>query len=481
MKNKIEVRHTSILINNYKLGDNIQLENMLSVYDKKYHRMKPIAYMYDEKSSTLYIPRGIRLSMLENMFNEQATIIYEANPSDKVIIHTKTPPKDDMQRKAISFIVGEGNDSYTKKYPQLLIQLPTGSGKTYIISASLEFLGTKAFIILPTDKLKLQMIKSLCEFTDIGKGYIKNIKSVDDIEKIINDPYPKWKVYVACHSALITAANKNGWYILEKLFKHTGIGVKIYDEAHLYFENMLNIDFHTNTKKTIYVTATFKRSDYSENLVFMRSFNNVISYGDNLSNNYRKHVVYLGVKYNSKPSISEQCHLITNMGFNKIRYSEYQSEQDEFYDTINFLIKYFRSYEGKIMILSTTIDSVCKIKKFIEDNFSDLSVSEYHSKVNKNEKEKAFKSDIICTTPKSAGTGVDINGLRTVIMCEAYSSEVEAEQVSGRLREYSENDDTFYVELIDYGFDKVVKMWKNRLRVFKKKCKKLGMIDLSKK
>lgn len=62
-------------------------------------------------------------------------------------------------------------------------------------------------------------------------------------------------------------------------------------------------------------------------------------------------------------------------------------------------------------------------------------------------------------------------------MTEPYSSSVTAKQVSGRLREYAPDAYTFYIELVDTGFPKVVEMYKKRLKVFKKKCVSINEID----
>ena len=44
------------------------------------------------------------------------------------------------------------------------------------------------------------------------------------------------------------------------------VGIKFYDEAHLNFDNMCKIDYYTNTKYTMYITATPARSNEGENL-----------------------------------------------------------------------------------------------------------------------------------------------------------------------------------------------------------------------
>lgn len=477
---KIEVRHTSIHIHDYEIHDSELLEKKLSVYDQQRHRMKMKGAEWDPDTKTLFIPRGIDINFLEKIFNTQAVMKYDSDPYEPLSIRCKFPPKDNLQRDAIAFLIGAEKYQYTKKYSQLLLNMPTGSGKTYVMTTALQFIGERAIIIVPNEKIKSQIITTFLKMTDVGKEFIIDIRGKSEINKIFRQTLPKYKIYVACHGTLISYAKRQGWENVDKLFKHIRVGVKIYDEAHLYFDNILKIDFHTNTKRTVYMTATFKRSDYSENILFNTCFKNVVRYGYD-AEGIRKHVMYAGIQYNSHPSLDKQSFMVTNMGFNKIRYSNYQVEQDTFYDALVYAINYFKRYEGKMMILISTIDGVEKIRSFINENFKDFSVSAYHSKVSDDEREKAFTADIICTTPQSAGTGTDIPGLRTVIMCESYASEVQAEQVSGRLREYSDTDSTFYVELIDIGFPKVQKMWKNRLRFFKKKCSKLVSIDISKK
>lgn len=477
--NKIIVNHTSIIINDYNLGDNEKLEKRLSIWDGVRHKYIPIAFMYNENTKQLFIPRGIDITYIEKIFNAPAEIRYEPDPYDNVSIKVKTMPKNDIQRKSISFLIGEEDFKYTKKYSQLLLNLPTGEGKTYVTSASLQFLSTKAIIITPIDKIKKQWYDTFVNMTDIQDGYICDISGSNVIKNLMKQKTLKYKIYLVNHGTIIAYAKSNGWAAVHEFFKHIKVGVKIYDEAHLNFENILRIDLNTNTKKTIYLTATFERSDYKENSLFNTCFKNVIRYGYEVRQEIRRHIMYLAILYDSHPDLAEQAYMSTYRGFNKIRYAEYESNSDAFYEALAYAVKYFKNMDGKMLILSSTIDLVDKITDFLNKSFDDLSVSSYHSKLTEDEKDKALQSDIISTTPKSAGTGVDIKKLRTVIMCEAYSSTVQADQVSGRLREYSDNDSTFYVELVDTGFKKVYNMYRGRLSVFKKKCSKLLSINLT--
>ena len=59
-------------------------------------------------------------------------------------------------------------------------------------------------------------------------------------------------------------------------------------------------------------------------------------------------------------------------------------------------------------------------------------------------------------------------------MTEQYSSKIIANQTAGRLREYSKDEYTFYIELVDIGFKRAYDMYKKRLPIFKKKCVQVG-------
>lgn len=477
MKYKIEVKHTSIHIHNYTLGDCEQLEKRLSLWNPTYFRYESKGFMYYEDKKLLIIPRGIDINYIERVLDSVSEVNFTPDPYETISVKLRVPPRDDIQRKSISFLIGENDFTYTKKYAQLLLNLQPGDGKTYISTASLTFLGMRTMVITHIERIKNQWLDTFTRMTDLEDKQICVINSSKDIDKLFRKDN-KYKVYLINHGTILSYAKTNGWESIGELFRHLKIGIKIIDEAHLNFENIIKIDLNTNTKKTIYLTATFERSDYKENNLFNVCFKNVVRYGLETRKEKRKHIMYLGVLYNSKPGLDKQAYMTTMHGFNKIRYSEYQMTCEEFFNALQYTIDYFKNKEGKMMIMSSTIDSVELIKHYLNERYSDLTISAYHSKVSSEEKEKALEADIICTTPKSAGTGVDIPGLRTVIMAESYSSTVQADQVSGRLREYSDHDKTFYVELVDVGFTKVFSMYKKRLTIFKKKCAKVLSINL---
>ena len=61
---------------------------------------------------------------------------------------------------------------------------------------------------------------------------------------------------------------------------------------------------------------------------------------------------------------------------------------------------------------------------------------------------------------------------------ESYSSKVQAEQLLGRLRPYSDTDNTLFVEVVDIGFKRAQKMFNERQKVFRKKCLKVTYLNM---
>ena len=68
-ESKIILRQTSIIINNYELGDSYKLENYFTLYDTITHSCYLKAAEYNENKKQLILPRGIDVPMLENIFN----------------------------------------------------------------------------------------------------------------------------------------------------------------------------------------------------------------------------------------------------------------------------------------------------------------------------------------------------------------------------------------------------------------------------
>ena len=475
----ITAKHSSIVIPNYELGSCKAIENLFSIWNDTKFKLEPRGYRYNEETKQLVLPRAIDLNYVEKVLNSPIEVDYKPDDYSEAVYNLLKEPRNDLQRNVISFLIGENEYDYTKRLSQLCLDLETDSGKTYCVVAALTFLRVKSIIITHADKIKKQWYNTFKSMTNLAPEFICDISGSNLIDALKKFKDPKYKVYLINHQTIQSYAKKNGWDSIGELFNHLKVGVKVIDEAHLLFDNTLNIDFYTNTKKTFYLTANFERSSVKEKKLFNTCFAAIAKFGKKKSTiTKRKHVIYVGIIYNSKPSLDVQASMKNFHGFDRNKFCDYQMKDRTFFEALKFTLDYFKKFSGKTMLISTKIESTEIIKEYIENLYSDKIISTYNST---NNGEDTLKADIISTTFKSAGTGFDLPGLRVCTNVEPYSSEITANQITGRLREYSPTDYTFYVELVDKGFERVYKMYKHRVsKVFKDKCYKLTEIIYNK-
>lgn len=479
---KLIVKHSGIVVPNYELGEVPKLESNLSTYDSVYFTERPMAYDYDADRSTLYIPRGMTISEAEDLLRRTAEYDYDCNESDDTLIRLLKEPRNTIQQRSIAYLLGEGDFKYTKTKSQIALNLDTGDGKTYCVIAALSFMRTKSLIMTHIDNIKHQWIDSIKKFTDTSEDYILDVKGSKVIDKVMSIPSNKlpWKTYLVNRKTLNSYAKKHGWKAVEEFIEHIKVGVKVFDEAHIEFETMMNIDFHSNVKKTIYLTANFERSEFRENKVFKYSFRNIPTFGVSTYDEKERHIIYVPVFFNSRPSMEAKMGMRGIKGWlDKNKYSDYLTDKEVFFNVLKQMLDTCISQEGRILVLTSKISSTEVVADFIRETYPGKQVGVYNSSIDNKLKEEIKENyQIISSTPKSMGTGTDLPGLRFVLNFDVYSSNVLANQVSGRLRPLPNGDNTFFFEFVDSGVPDVGKMYKKRLPIFKKKCKSIKQINL---
>jgi superfamily II DNA or RNA helicase len=476
MEKKIVLYNTRIDIHGYEIGDCEELESSLCVWNQIYFRLEPRGLQYNEEKKILSVPRGIDVNFLVSKLKLPVFTDKNYNEYDKVNLKLKAEPRNDIQIKSLAFLTGEGKFKYTQEYSQLSLNLDTGDGKTYCVIASLCLHKMKAIIITHTENIKDQWKKSLIKFTNIDPRRICDLSGTKRMEDLLLEDSKDFDMYLVNHGTIQSYAKKHGWDNLNRFFEHTKVGIKVFDEAHLHFKSIINVDLNTNVHKTFYLTATFERTDKSEDRVFHLCFKNIAKYGYETRGEKRKHIKYVAVKFNSKPNMEDQMSIKTKMGFNRHAYMDYQLNKGIIFDVVKYVMDTFGKLEGKALVLSSKIESADKLKDMIDEWYPDKSIGIYHSKISKAEKEGIKEYDIISSTPQSCGTGFDVPGLRYNIMLEPYNATITANQVCGRLREIPD-EFTYHIELIDVGFPKVKEMYRKRLKVFKEKCYSVSEVD----
>jgi superfamily II DNA or RNA helicase len=424
----------------------------------------------------LLLPRGTSISRLENICDVKAKYIQESDPSELMSrkFYPVYEPRNDVQKESIEFLTG--------KQHQLALNLKTGIGKTYCVAYAVTKLNEKALIITPNESIKQQWINTFIRMFDYRPKDLMNIAGSNIMAGLVDGSVEERNVYFVNHQTLRSYMTTTNGYQLHEFFKRIKVGIKVYDESHMDFANILLMDYYSNTNRTWYITATFDRSEKTESECFKRAFNSVETYGDIESSKLvDKHVVYHVVKINSRISPKDRSRVIGYAGMTAASYGKYAflgDPNNTAYNAILEILNKVKDVEGKVLIFVPLIEAVDEVVRKLKKDVPDKSVAAYHSKCTKEEKESAEKKDIIVSTIKSCGTGRDIPGLRVLICCEPVASKVVAEQMIGRLRPYGEGKDTYFWDIVDICLAPINWWWKARYKKIQDLVKKTVYIDL---
>ena len=475
----VRVYHTHIEVTPYEKGDCPQIEKLMSKYDTVTHKSVPIAYYIED--NTLYLPRGISITLLEKYFGGIPAVVSQPDAYTRIKKGAALlKPKSNIQANAIKFLCSEDDYAYSSRYSQYGLNLDTGEGKSFATVASILKLKLKTIIITHQEKLKMQWIKTIDEMTSFPIENICNISGSDIMDKIMKGEINA-EIYLVNHQTLNAYAREHGWKSIREFFKKIKVGIKVIDEAHKFFENIFMIDNFSNCFKTFYLTATFGRSDQTEVRIYNRAFSSLVRYGEETFNSEekRKHINFITVNFCSQPTYNILPNIRSNYGFSAYKYIDYElSEENNSLMKVLFrILEQTEKLEGKTLIVSPKVESVDKIANAIKDRFG-YDVGVVYGKNSPELNKENLQKDIISSTIKSVGEGVDIKGLRVLINLEPVGAKSLADQLRGRLREYSKDEDTFLFYPVDRTLPESAMLLKRVLPVMKKKCKEIINMDM---
>lgn len=481
---KIICYHTHLELNDYHMGECIHLERSLSVWLENYFKYKPIAYVYDEERQCLLIPSGVSANWVSSLTNRPIEMNYDADPYEKMHMRMLKNPRDELQVESMKFLAGKDKYASYSKYPQLVLNLDTDSGKTFITMAQMAYKGLKTVIIVHSEFLQNQWITKLTTDTDIDPRKILPVVGSTRCMSIIEHPrkYKQYTIFVIKHDTIRSFGNNHGWNNVTRLFRAMNVGIKVYDEVHREFANIVYTDCYTNTKFTYYLTATFGRSNTDEMKIYKRCFNNVPKFEQKKLPNYsgKPHISYICVFYSTKPTMLQIANMKNSYGFNRNTYARYQLVDDEkFFMVVSELVRITCIEHGfKTMILMSTISGIEDMADYLKSQYPELTIGLYHSKIDPNIKAKAVECQVILSTEKSLGEGADIPGLRAVINTESFKSTIIVEQIIGRLRRPPDGSGCIYFETVDRAFQTLRNQQKTRERFLRKMVSKIRYVKM---
>ena len=474
---KLDVFNTHMELYPYVKDDYKVIEDMYTSIDKFSQKEVPCGYLIE--NNKLYLPRGTSVSKIEHIVGLEANYIQESDPIEKMSrkFNSLHDPRNKLQEDSVKFLT-------TERGHQLGLNLSTGFGKTFCVAYASTKLNEKTIVITPNEGLKSQWISTYHKMFNYRPKNLMNIAGSNIITGIMEDMIEPADVYFVNHATLRNYMTTINGYALHKFFKKIQVGVKVYDEAHMEFGNILLIDNFSNTNRTWYLTATFDRSDKTESVCFKRAFSTVIGFGELESMEAtEKHVVYHVVNINSRPTPKDRGKVMNYRGLTAASYGKYAFMDDQnqtAYAAILNVLEKIKDLEGKTIIFVPLIEAVDLVVKKLKVDHPEKSIAAYHSKTSKDEKESAIKKDIIVTTIKSCGTGRDIPGLRCCICLDPVASKVIAQQLIGRLRPYAKGKMTYFFDIVDIAFAPLNWWFKSRFKKIETLVKEVVYLNLDK-
>lgn len=463
----VEIRSTCMVLHNYEPGDNERLEKSLSIWDKSKHKYYPVARYYDSKNKKLYVCKGLELWLVIPSFARNTVSQTPPDQYDNIgQVLLKTQPRDERQYEAIRFCLGMDQYYSNRNLSQLSLNLIMGAGKSFVAIFCFAFYAIRTMVITSSVSWLEQWKEKILEYTNLRAEEIYIISGSNSIENLFNGKVNRKKIkfYLSTHSTLHSWGKNHGWNKLRQLFQDLRIGIKIYDEAHLYFDNICRIDFFSNVWKTYYLTATPLKSDFYQNIIYQKCFATVpkINLFDEIND---PHTSYLAILFNSHPSAFslDKCNNSTKYGFSIMEYIDYFEKTEVYFKLLQIvLIHCFTNIkpDEKILIYIGKNSAILNTYYWIRYHYYNISVGIYTS-LTKDSKKSQLDNTVILTTTKSASALLDIPKLKkVVIFCEPFNSAVLAQQILGRTRD----KDTEMIEMVDCGFQRIKEWYINKKR-----------------
>lgn len=467
----IVFRHGHIAITNYKLGDNPDFEKSLSVFDEMRWKYERVSGYYVHALREFRLPRGYNMEMLHKYFRGRKFIVdNNAYPADKIKIKLLVPPRDDEQRVAISFLCGEGDFKQNRKYTNRMLQLNTGSGKTYVSVAATCYMEARAIVIVPFSKLLDQWKESYLQYTTLKKDDIFIVRGSDMIQEVIDGKHKDVKVFIVMSDTIAAFNKRRGDLETIEFFRATNAYLKIVDEVHRDIRAISMIEALSNTHMNFYLSATPGRTDRKENWIFRTCFRHVPKFGREFKTQDEKHINVVIKYYRFIPTgsqinrmVQKQKKWLNSKAYERELMCAPKEQNRAFVDSILMMLDWAKKslkHKNKILILSETIDGTAFTQSVAEQVFPGKT-ARYYGAMNKKDKEEALEEDIICATISSLGTGADIKGIQYVFNVATYSSQITATQTAGRARKLKDGTQVWYIEFVNMSYLKTLRQYEN--------------------
>jgi superfamily II DNA or RNA helicase len=363
----------------------------------------------------------------------------------------------DKQPEVVDFITAEdSNDNRSR-----LVGLQTGKGKTLCALASISRIKTRTLIVI----LPAYMEKwggDVTNVLDISPKDIMLVRGSSQLKGLIDIGLEETITAKFIIISLTTIQNFFKAYEEDrinidtlgyncnpdKLCEVLKIGNLIIDETHQHLHAVFKLLLYSHVPKVIALSATLLSDNPTITMIQKLMFPKEIRFD---SGELDKYIKVYSIAYQFG---SENRKKIRTTEFGSKNYSHNAFEKSimgnrnlltEYLKLVYYTVElaYMKDYlAGDKLIIFAASKALCTIiSEELKKRYTHLDVRRY---IDEDPYENVIVSDIRVTTILSAGTALDIEGLRSVIMTTSISSSVSNIQTLGRLRKLNDRDVKFY-------------------------------------
>lgn len=419
---------------------------------------------------------------------EYDIVYHRVKKGQKVDIKFIAPFKlTELQERCLNFI---------REPPRIRVApLQTGKGKTATALYYMCEYGERTLITMNAKYIPrwVQDLQGDSAKVDLIDGDLLVVKGMEQLKKYLllaKDDELQFKVMLISNTTLDNfhkdyLANPKPWkkYGLKHISDFYTIfkfGLRIRDEAHEHLHFNFKFDLFTHVGKTLDLSATLLYDDAGSE----RMSRVVYPIEDRFDQGkWDTYIEVLSVEYSLKPTTK----LKWTQGFNG-PYNHNQFEMsilknnvytDAYLGIIRAMVQELftdvRTEEEKALVYCSTKEMCSKVSAYLQDRFPHLTVNRY---IGEDEYDNLLSAELVVTTPKSAGTGVDIPKLATILNTVNISSTQANIQLAGRLR-FDEKITTRYYYMTCINIPHHVKYDKEKRHKLKGVVKSLGTLDTS--
>lgn len=355
----------------------------------------------------------------------------------------------EKQKPAVDFLSD-------KSKPNRVIDAATGFGKSFLgLNTAMQCEERAAFIMEPSH-IKT-WLKSIPEQTRLEhKKKVVVIQGRDTLKSLIDMAMMGIMEYdLIFFSAPTLREFYKDWendeydYPVEpdELFGLLGVGTIIRDEVHEAIHALVKQVIHMHVNRVIFLSATL----VSDNSFINKIYDRVFPKHSRWKSEENRHICVRSVYYD----MFDPRRKIKFNGFRGYSHVKYEQSimksaklKNQYLSLLGRLVQasYISKYkEGmKCLVICSTKDMCKLVSDYLKSKLSDFTVGCY---IHGAKDEELYDRQIVVSTPKGAGTGVDIPNLAISWLTVAISSTQLNRQIMGRLRPiklYPDTDPVFF-------------------------------------